>query len=301
MLKKFLLGLLLVFSFSFPLSSWAAFSDMVSFGDSLSDNGIGIIPDGSGGWIKYDMEGFDTFSNGDVWVDYLAERLGIGHDGRAYGGARTGTGTFDLLSQINTRYTSASDISSTLFSVWAGGNDLRDLANSGSLDPAYAAGVIGQAVTNLSTAINDLYSLGARHILIPNLPDLGLIPEFFGTPLSGLASYGSGQFNMALSSLLDSISLSDLTIYEMKVDLLFADPALLAEFTNTTEPWLGSGEDPSTYLFYDNIHPTTRGHWFLADYAAQLVSAPSAVPVPSALLLMGAGLVCLVGLRREAA
>ncbi|WP_022663768.1 hypothetical protein [Desulfospira joergensenii] len=78
---------------------------------------------------------------------------------------------------------------------------------------------------------------------------------------------------------------------------LFNDIIDADEFANLTEPWKGTGADPSTYLFRDNVHPTTRGHWFLADYAIKVLSTP----LRSGFLMMGAGIVCLVGFRRKTA
>ena len=61
-----------------------------------------------------------------------------------------------------------SPIPNALFFVWGGANDL-------AIDPSVATA--GDAINNLATIINMLYSSGARQFLVPNLPDLSLTPS----------------------------------------------------------------------------------------------------------------------------
>lgn len=281
MVKKFQAGFLLLIFLLLPVTTCSAFTYMVSFGDSLSDNGISY----------FDEHGYFRASNGWVWVDYLAVNLGVTHDGRAWSGATTHATEPDLLWQVNDYVTDGAPgvSSSTLFTVWAGGNDLLAL-----LDPtstANPATVINDAVTNIGTAISTLYGEGARNILVPNMPDLGSIPLAFG---DAGATYLSEQFNLALDGVLAGMAMPNLNLYKFDVfTILNTDIIGGGFFDNTSDPWLGSGGDPSEYLFFDDIHPTTQAHWLLADYAAQ------AVPVPSAFWLLGSGLLFLVRVKRK--
>lgn len=232
--------------------------------------------------------------------------LGLDHDGRAYGGAVTGLGNvvtgpgqYGLLWQVHEdNYTPDVDtISNTLFTVWAGGNDLRSIT-----DPNDAPGVINSAIGNIEDAITSLYGAGARNILIPNLPDLGITPEVnWNLALSGAASFASGIFNQELGTMIDSLSFSGLNIFELDVFTYLNDVIIPGEFfANITDPWIGSGESPSEYLFFDGIHPTTEGHWRLSEYAAQTINdATNSVPVPAAVWLLGSGILCLAGIRRK--
>lgn len=279
MIKKLQTGVLLLIFLLLPVTTCSAFTHMVSFGDSLSDNGISYL----------DEHGYFRASNGWVWVDYLAVNLGVTHDGRAWSGATTHATEPDLLWQIND-YVSDSlpgMLDSTLFTVWAGGNDLLALLTS-TANPAI---VIDNAVTNIGNAISILYSNGAKNILVPNMPDLGSIPLAYG---DAGATYLSEQFNIALDVVLAGMAMPDLNLYEFDVFTIMNDDIIGGGFfDNTSDPWLGSGGDPSEYLFFDDIHPTTRAHWLLAEYAAQ------AVPVPSAVWLMGSGLIFLARIRRK--
>lgn len=66
-----------LFSFLFPLKATAAsFTQIYVFGDSVSN--IGNVFDSTGGAIPPNQFYFDgRFSNGPVWVDYLAQDLGL--------------------------------------------------------------------------------------------------------------------------------------------------------------------------------------------------------------------------------
>ena len=186
------------------------FSQMVVFGDSLSDVG------NDASWAG--LEGFKT-SNGrftsdptstppsagtGVWHEILADQLGIapattsstGGQDWAYGGAVTGSGTQDLgivLGIVHNVGQQISDFfgqamvfpSNTLYAIWAGGNDLIDAANNAG----QTAGIhqfestAVSAVTNITTYIDQLISnpsSSAKFILWPNLPELDEIPHAQG-------------------------------------------------------------------------------------------------------------------------
>ena len=75
----------------------AAYSQLISFGDSLSDRGnVFLATSGASPAAPYDN---GQFSNGDVWTARVASALGVtsaaslsGGTNYAYGGARTFTG-----------------------------------------------------------------------------------------------------------------------------------------------------------------------------------------------------------------
>ncbi len=247
------------------------FETVVAFGDSLSDNGNlyrltdGFIPDSN-----Y-FEG--RFSNGQVWVEYLAMNLGAVLDDFAYGGASTGG---DLLPpglkvQIAT-WQRQSSLGQDLFTVWAGANDYIRLGHTD------AQTAVGNILSGLGTLAGD----GASRILLLNLPDLGLTPELLSETASAQAEATaySVDFNERIAQSLASFSGDHpgVTIYFLDVYGLFgelvADPEKFG-FQNSTEvsPNFGVNlQKEGGYVFWDGLHPTTEAHAFLAQAAAELLS-----------------------------
>ena len=301
----------------------APYSAVVAFGDSLSDNGnfyaasaalvaAEVLP-GQLPQAPY-FEG--RFSNGPVAVEVMAQRLGIPLVGLAYGGAGTGPSnlqappelgplnTTGLLSQVGgfvAAQGGAADLSA-LYLVWAGTNDfiLGDLSQVGV--------IITQAVTNLNTAVGALYGAGARHFLLPLMPDLGLTPQAIaaGSDIAAALSAISAAFNDALGgsylALLGLLPGAEFTVF----DTVAAQRGLVASaaafgITNTTggcfSGFVGEPgdvcDDPSSYLFWDRQHPTALVHRILGEQFA------AAVPAPSALALTLLALALLVPLNRR--
>ena len=204
-----------------------AYSAMYVFGDSLSDNGnnqallvttLGFPATEAPYKVLNSNEplvpltpyavpaGTHTYSNGRVWVDYLADSLGLplapsllGGTNFAYGGARTGDlGLGDgnglqpnsLLTQVGFAVDPppASLPGAALYVVWGGGNDIRALGEKfgpklSDPDPTVrlqaAADLqagLGAGIANLGSTLNTLADAGARNFLVPNLPDLGITP-----------------------------------------------------------------------------------------------------------------------------
>ncbi|MDO8706740.1 MAG: SGNH/GDSL hydrolase family protein [Sulfuricaulis sp.] len=314
--------LILLILFFIPLAASAAsFSSLYIFGDSLSDPGN--IPLVSGYGFPPAPYSDKRFSNGPVAVQYLAPLLGLPVDNSknyAQGGATTGfvnvlnasSGGFipssaltGVRGQVNDYLdrTSSAD-ANALYIVWAGPNDLmRSLENPATFNPAAA---IGNALGNLSTAITDLNNAGAQHFLVPNLPDLGKAPRFNGTSSQLGGTLLSGVFDQQLAAMLGQLK-TDLQADIMSfntfglLNSVVANPAKYG-FGNVTRPCLANLAciiDPGIadrYLFWDPIHPTTRGHELLA--LAMASSLPTAVPLPSALMLLLSGLLVLVRFKK---
>src|SRR4051812_8541313 len=96
MKRSRLLGSALLCSFvlwlaspTFPASA-GQFTKLVVLGDSLSDTGNLFAA--TGGAIPPSPYYLGRFSNGPVWVEYLAEALDVPFEDYAYGGAKTDEG-----------------------------------------------------------------------------------------------------------------------------------------------------------------------------------------------------------------
>lgn len=274
------------------------FNTVYSFGDSLSDTGNsfaltrGLVPP----LILYPSDG--RFSNGPVWAEYLAPKLGASLETLAVGGARTNntnnlSALFPQLGGL-TQQINAITVGdpNALYVLWTGANDYL---NGGSRNPV-------PTVTNLSNAVLALANVGAKNIAIGNLPNLGSVP---GTSRDPVISAALNQLTQAHNSLLaQSLSVIRLTqpglnLYSLDFNSLFsnaiANPSKYG-FTNVSQSCLLTlCSTPNTYLFWDEIHPTTVGHYQLAEFAYASIQA-QAVPEPSATVGLALGGAFLVGM-----
>jgi phospholipase/lecithinase/hemolysin len=255
------------------------FSRIFVFGDSLSDTGNLFRLSGGYPPPPY-FEG--RFSNGRLWVEQLADALGmsiIPGDNYAVGGATTSY--FNSNNGVNGRVypgllqeitsfkatRSAAEAEGALFVVWAGANDFFVALATGQ-DPKV---LIGNGVGSTVQAIQLLWQAGARHIMVPNLPDLGITPYALGMGVGGPVTHLSGAYNQVLNSALDSLAAAG--IPTVRVDAFTTLREMVAQptqfgFTNVTDPLAGYGGTAPGYLFWDSVHPTTEGHTVFAEAAA---------------------------------
>src|SRR3954464_5711041 len=156
-----LLGLIAIMSIQ-ALSA-AGFEHLVVFGDSLSDTGNA-----------------GRFSNGPVWVEYLADRLGLtlspsqrGGSNFAVGGARLDprSGPHSLRAQVVEFLRMPKPSGRMLVIVYGGGNDLLAVVGH-----PHAPLMMDAAVSALQGMVADLIAHGTTDILVPNLPDVGITP-----------------------------------------------------------------------------------------------------------------------------
>lgn len=279
------------------------FNKIYSFGDSLSDTGNsfrltgGVIPPN----LLYPSNG--RFSNGPVWTEFLATKFGASLEPLAVGGARTNnTNNFSsMFPQLGglTQQIAAIQVGEpdALYILWTGANDYL---NGGSQNPV-------PTVTNLSNAVLALASVGARNIAVGNLPNLGSIPGTSRDPVIAAALNALTQSHNAL--LAQSLSVirqtqPHLSLYTLDFNLLVSDaianPSRFG-FTNVTESCLFTlCRTPDTYLFWDEIHPTTVAHTEIAEFAYASIQA-QAVPEPTTIagLFLGSAFLTGVNARRK--
>ncbi len=255
------------------------FSRIVVLGDSLSDTGN--LSQLTGGGLPGELYFDGRFSNGPLWIEYLAEGLRMqlfAENVYAVAGATTGhdnsndgelgleyPGLQDQVAAFLAAHPQGAD-PEALYTVWAGPNDFFEtLARGGS-----AMTLISQGVANTAAAVQSLHEAGARHILVLNVPDLGLTPAGRASGMSDAITQLSAAYNKALGSALQS--LAEAGIPTIRVDA-FATVQMMVDspaefgFTNVTAPYLLVGGDPSGFLFWDIKHPTIRAHRVLGEEA----------------------------------
>lgn len=248
----FMIGLALSLTAS-PLSA-APFRSIIVIGDSLSDTGnvshaTDLLPGQS---VPISPPYFaGHFSNGPMWIEALAEALGLqvtssaaGGTNFAYGGAKTGPDIHDLYqrdigivipslrSQVTlfrtTRFSPTlldplhfdQAPADALYVVWGGANDLREMVLEGT-GGATPARIADDVVSNLVAVIRELQDDGAVYFLVPNLPNLGRTPQFvaLGPAAVQLATALSTAFNTALAVALDHLE-NTLPIHIARLDIL---------------------------------------------------------------------------------
>lgn len=283
-----------------PVARASAFSSVVVYGDSLSDNGNLYSKDGGSYPPAPYYQG--RMSNGPLAVEQLANSLGAPLVDFAYIGATSGVGNISdhgttttlgfaklpgVVSQFNATSSllTQTALSTGLFVVWGGANDY----GIGGSAAMAAADIIG--------VVNALQSQGAQHILVPGAPDLGLTPEYYGV---ASATAFSQNFNAALQAGLPVGS-----TYADTFNLLHnvvANPSAYG-LTNVTAPCFDASSgalcsNPNQYLFFDAFHPTTAADALVAtQFQSDLATATT--PEPNSLALLGTGVLTLAGFARR--
>jgi phospholipase/lecithinase/hemolysin len=171
-----------------------------------------------------------------------------------------------------------------------------------------------------------LISKGATHLLIPNVPNVGAIPEFTQDSPAGQAATATAfsiLYDQLLASGIQSLISQNPTDSILSFDLFGFNSAIGANasnlgFTNATDrcytnavtvfvnpavplqdtaacgvinPVLGAA-NIDHFLYWDNIHPTSRVQAMWAEGFAAIV------PEPATLTLFGLGLtLCFIARR----
>ena len=286
---------------------------VVSFGDSLSDVGTyAPIASAVGG-------GRFTTNPGQVWTQDVAQYYGntlnaaftIGLDhklsaqgglGYAEGGATVATPAtdYDFLTDVignvempvNQQVSSylgtyGSFNSGQLVLVWAGANDV--------LRAGTATSTVQTAATTLAQLVGQIVQNGATHVVVVNLPNIGLSPKGITASDGGATLTQMSQlFNTTLNAALQSDGLQGKVI---QVDAYTWTDQMIANFqangftvSNTAQAcdpsktpddtsllcspatYVASNAD-QTYMFADDLHPTTHLHALFAQYVEQQIAA----------------------------
>lgn len=257
---------------------------MVVFGDSLSDtvnvyNGsYGTVPN-STSWL------LGHFSNGKLWHEYLSTVLNLPSYVWATGNAESGEKPFfngfskqvDSFRDYHAR-TKGYDISKTLFTVLFGGNDF--ITGGKSAD---------EVIEQYTVSLNYLAQLGAKQVAIFRLPDFSVIPSVstWTEADKDKLRENSVQFNDQAEKLIAKLNAAhpQTTFYTLRLDDAFKQVLENSDqygFVNKTDTCLDISQGGYNYaigaraktackssnaafVFWDNMHPTTKTHGLLAD------------------------------------
>ncbi|RZI81816.1 MAG: PEP-CTERM sorting domain-containing protein [Rubrivivax sp.] len=274
----------------------AAYSQIVAFGDSLSDNGnaFAATKGALGFGIPVAPYWNGRFSNGPVAVEVMAQTLGVSLVDYAFGGALTGManrvgipglpGIQTQVTQFTTGLSAAGKTAdaSALYFLWGGGNDFFSATDKSA--------AVGVAIANLTGEVGQLYGAGAREFFVPLLPDLSnTLDSIQGGPVAqaqahALSQAFNGNLTVALQNLQGSLSGATIHIFDPNPVLGTTRDAIVAAGGITTAPcWTGdytggSGTlctNPDLHTLWDGVHPTARLHDAMGHAMAAAVPEPA--------------------------
>lgn len=272
-------------------ASAQTYNRLVVFGDSLSDNGNLYAVTGNTTPLSPPyFQG--RFSNGPVFTELLGFNAGrftagapvTGSVNYAFGGARTDNAASPpgMRNQL-LAYTGGGGTfgANDLVSILGGANNIFQAIPAASVSPNPAGAiqpVALAAAADINFIVNSVAGAGAGTILVGNLPNLALTPQFNQGPFAAaapLADYAGSQFNGALLNSLMATAAARPGTNIILMDLYKIGPALVARpgafgLTNVRDACFNGVTvcaTPDTYLYWDSVHPTAAGHRLLAALA----------------------------------
>ena len=303
------------------------YTQTVFFGDSLTDAGFFKPFLIEVGGPSAAFVGRFTTNPGLVWAEYLAGYYGtngapawnltttgvVAGDGSNYaaGGARINlqpgfppsppTSFAPSLSmQVNAYLGANGGVADpgALYTVWGGANDLFFHLNGATTQAQF----LGSAAQQVGL-VAQLQNAGARYILVPTMPDVGVTPFGLSQGAAGSAGITAlvGGYNQTLFG---GIAQGGLRVIPLNVFGLLrevnANPSSFG-FSNVTNPACGAvasltcssgnlvaaGAD-LTFAYADGVHPTTGAHPLRAASGGGVLAGPRKIPfLPNAAALGG--------------
>jgi phospholipase/lecithinase/hemolysin len=268
----------------------AEFSSLYAFGDGVcttTNNGT-PYPNSTNYYGR-------RYSNGRVWIEVLAERLGLTYESNK-NWSYYGHYSRNLLTNVN-NFAAPGDASNSLFIVWVNDADFVDFM--GTIFPSTNivtwTNAMNQSLSNHFRAITNLYhAKGARTLVMPNAVDIGKIPQYNLIASTNTKSFIRQRiidYNAAFAgTLMNQVksNCAGITIFVPDVFTLFDNlQAHAADYGLTNALYMGQPidalEDPllsnrSTngpgvnYIFWDPQDPTAKAHAVMADVVQQLIS-----------------------------
>lgn len=296
------------------------FDSLYIFGDSLSDGGNNALVIGAdptqvitgNSYIPSQPYASQQYTNGNVWAYSFASAIGLGAYAApslagggnfAYGGARTSKdgppSQFGFPPSLRTQAkgyldaTGGTASASALYVVAGGGNDARDALEAVAADPGNLVSIIASAAAtyafNTGRIVDSLQAAGAQHIVVWDVPNLGITPAVSaeGSFASLLGNLVSKSMTKALTARMDGeAGVSVFDMYGLSTAWA-SDPSAFGFVDASDACGAIVGCNPSTYAFWDGIHPTSAGHALIAN---AMFATVVPVPEPETVVLMVAGL-----------
>ena len=223
--------------------------------------------------------GLNYAFGGATTIDGTSERTIINNP-TPFGGGDFSITIDNMGKQVDDYLATSTPDPNALYLLWGGGNDLFD--NSSDANVIATSNRINALIRRLATA-------GARNFLVPNVPPLGSIPNYKGHTAKIISLDAASEayrttLNSGLNASINALAAQGITVHIYRLDVWLNTIRLLAEpsdygFTEIHDSAQGDAQaDPDEFLFWDEIHPTTAGHFQIAAEADRVLRG--AVPVP---------------------
>ena len=290
-------------------ASAQSFSDVVVFGDSLSDSGNAAAGLGLPAGTSF------TTNPDPVWAEIVAGAFGAsgsnslaGGPNYAFAGACVNPATpctQDTVPRVTQQidmHLSARGGSAdpgALYALWGGANDVSDSAlfALSQNNPAIAGGYVLAAADAAVAQVRRLREAGARLVVVANVPDISLTPYAVNLGAQGALGALAGEYNKKLDA---GIREGEDGVVPVNLHALVreiaANPGAYG-FTSTTGTacrapvsagavsiTCGPEGSPSrvtyasganqTHLFADRSHPSGAGHAMMAALVTSALAAP---------------------------
>ena len=285
------------------------FSNGYTFADLVSNKSIGLVTEPI---FPYHFE--------DPWLGipiapFANDPTGI-NTNYAYGGSHIRNGT-EVVPDLDEQTDALRDAvdghipSNALIIVTMGGNDVRDLAPTGT-DPVPQAAAyteLRECAIQLQHELSQLIGDGARNICITGLADVGLIPRYDRdgdgvlNATEQMRSAAATDYSIYLDTLIrtqvvPALQAQGATVtYVPLMDYVDANGHLVAGALSANLPTIAAlhglttkelSNNLLTYkdlVFYDHVHPNAQAHALLGAYMQSMIAG---TPWVEKLPMMGA-------------
>lgn len=286
-------------------SSHAAYSSIYIFGDSVSSTSSNSVT-GPNANLFYGKR----FSNGRVWVEVLAQRLGLGANSVtnanwSYASNNiSGFGLWSsLLITVANNHVPPPNATNCLYLVWVCNADfVGDVGNyfpGPNLGPnngtnlADWTAAINQHLTNHFRAITNLYAKGCRTLVAPNAVDIMAVPQYNGGSTPAYRAFVRqriSSFNTNYAAMLKQIASNSPGLKIISPDIFGLLDNVMTNaasygLTNATFggatisatggylPGVATNGPGTNFIFWgDSGDPSAKFHAVIADVTLQMLS-----------------------------
>ena len=213
-------------------------------------------------------------SNGDSWVEWFADRMGLNQAGQVLNFAASGSHGSDVGRQIQDYLKTHAPATNSLFAPWWAGMTAELALNRSPVETA---------VSNYVANLKQLLEAGARSFILPTLPPLHLVP---GLSNDYTRNLDYPAINTRMEHEIDTLRTQyGLTVYRYDhahlLEHIHASPAAYG-FTNLVDAANLNCPpgDPERFLWWDGVNPTAAFHRLIARMTHETITPVLMMDLP---------------------